>query len=39
MEKGGQGGCEQRSEIFVKIKKKWDGRGGGLYVNKEVKFF
>ena len=29
---GSQGGCEQRIEVFVKIKKKnWGGgRGGGL---------
>ena len=27
---GGQGGCEWRSEAFVKIqKKKWGGVGGG----------
>ena len=29
---GGQGGCEQRIEVFVKIKKKktfWGGRVGG----------
>ena len=26
---GGQGGCEQRSEVFVKIKKKWGGGSGG----------
>ena len=27
---GGQGGCERRSEVFVKIKKKkWGGGGGG----------
>ena len=26
---GGQGGCEQRIEVFVKIqKKKWGGGGG-----------
>ena len=27
---GGQGGCERRIEVFVKIKKKWGGgvRGG-----------
>ena len=27
---GGQGGCEQRSEVFVKIQKKKFLRGGGL---------
>ena len=26
---GGQGGCEQRSEVFVKIKKNGGGGGGG----------
>ena len=33
---GGQGGCEQRNEVFVKIQKKkifffffWGGGGGG----------
>ena len=26
---GSQGGCEQRIEVFVKIKKKIGGRGGG----------
>ena len=26
---GGQGRCEQRSEVFVKIKKKNVGGGGG----------
>ena len=27
---GGQGGCERRIEIFVKIQKKyWEGRGSG----------
>ena len=27
---GGQGRCEQRSEVFVKIQKKnWEGVGGG----------
>ena len=25
----GQGGCEQRIEVFVKIKKKWGGGGSG----------
>ena len=25
---GGQGGCELRSESFVKIQKKWGGGGG-----------
>ena len=32
-EEGGQGGCERRIEVFVKIKKKWGaggvGSGGG----------
>ena len=28
---GGQGGCERRSEAFVKIQKKnWGGQGGGV---------
>ena len=27
---GGQGGCERRIEVFVKIKKKWGVGGGGL---------
>ena len=45
---GGQGRCEQRSEVFVKNKKKCggggSGRGGGLLggvsvdVNEELKF-
>ena len=41
---GSQGGCEQRIEVFVKIKKKifgWVGLGGGgvrVDVNKELKF-
>ena len=26
---GGQGGCEQTSEVFVKIQKKFAGGGGG----------
>ena len=26
---GGHGRCEQRSEVFVKIKKKWGDRVGG----------
>ena len=42
----GQGGCEQRSEAFVKIKKKMGGRVGGggrvgwvrMDVDGEVKF-
>ena len=25
---GGQGGCERRIEVFVKIQKKWGGGGG-----------
>ena len=45
---GGQGGCEQRIEVFVKIQKKknWGGGGVGLGggggvrmdVNEELKF-
>ena len=42
---GSQGGCEQRIEVFVKIKKKkigWVGLGGGggvrVDVNEELKF-
>ena len=45
---GGQGGCEQRIEVFVKIKKKkkfgWGGGGGEsgwgvrVDVNEELKF-
>ena len=27
---GGQGGCEQRSEVIVKFKKKYFGGGGGV---------
>ena len=39
----GQGGCEGRIEVFVKIKKKNSGGGGGgggvrMDVNKEFKF-
>ena len=40
---GGQGGCERRIEVFVKIQKKklggrvWGG-GGGSDVNEELKF-
>ena len=46
----GQGGCERRIEVFVKIQKKWGGgwvRGGGVGlggggsgvdVNEELKF-
>ena len=26
---GGQGGCERRIEVFVKIQKKWGGVGSG----------
>ena len=42
---GSQGGCEQRIEVFVKIKKikfDWVGLGGGgvrVDVNEELKFF
>ena len=38
---GGQGGCERRIEVFVKIqKKKIEGGGGGFWVdvNEELKF-
>ena len=40
---GGQGGCEQRIEVFVKIPKKKIGGGVGLGVarvdlNEELKF-
>ena len=43
---GSQGGCEQRIEVFVKIKKKklagsgWGGGGGVVTVdvNEELKF-
>ena len=46
---GSQGGCEQRIEVFVKIKKKNGGEGGGgegsgfgggfrVDVNEELKF-
>ena len=38
---GGQGGCERRIEVFVKIpKKKWGGVPGGVRVdvNEELKF-
>ena len=46
---GGQGGCEQRIEVFVKIQKKnlgggggggwWEGSGGvRVDVNEELKF-
>ena len=44
---GGQGGCERRIEVFVKIQKKLGGRSGGgggrvggvrLDVNEELKF-
>ena len=41
---GGQGGCERRIEVFVKIKKKkfWGGWGSGwgvrVDVNEELKF-
>ena len=42
---GSQGGCAQRIEVFVKIKKKigWVGLGGGgggvrVDVNEELKF-
>ena len=42
---GGQGGCEQRTEVFVKIqiKKKyfffWGGGGVRVDMNQELKFF
>ena len=43
--RGGQVGCEQRIEVFVKIKKKKNGGGGGgrvwgvrVDVNVELKF-
>ena len=44
--RGSQGGCEQRIKIFVKIKKKMGGAGGGwvglggvrVDVNEELKF-
>ena len=46
---GGQGGCERRIEVFVKIQKKkfffWGGGGGGgggggvrVDLNEELKF-
>ena len=37
---GGQGGCERRIEVFVKLKKKknWGGGGVRVDVNKELKF-
>ena len=45
---GGQGGCERRIEVFVKIQKKklgggsggsgWGGGGGRMEVNEELKF-
>ena len=40
---GGQGGCERRIEVFVKIQKKNRGRGGRVLgvrvdVNEELKF-
>ena len=48
VELGGQGGCEQRIEVFVKIKKKilgggsgrgWGGGGGvRVDVTEELKF-
>ena len=30
VESRGQGGCERRSEVFVKIQKKSGGGGGGF---------
>ena len=43
--RGGQGGCDQRIEVFGKIQKKLGGGGGGLVggvvkvdVNEELKF-
>ena len=35
---GWTGGCEQRIEVFVKIKKKIGGMGGQGRCNREVKF-
>ena len=37
---GGHGRCEQRSEVFVKIreKKMLGGGGGSVDVNEELKF-
>ena len=36
---GGQGGCERRIEVFVKIQKKnWGGGGVRMDVNEELKF-
>ena len=37
---GGQGGCERRIEVFVKIQKKnfWGGGGVRVDVNEELKF-
>ena len=36
---GSKGGCEQRIEVFVKIKKKkWGGGGVRVDVNEELKF-
>ena len=37
MEWGGQGGCEQRIEVIVKMKKKsWRGSGWGGVVSVDV---
>ena len=33
---GGQGGCERRIEVFVKIQKKIGGGGGGGWVGVRV---
>ena len=34
---GGEGGCERRSEVILKIQKKYgDGGGGGVGVGREV---
>ena len=30
VELGGQGGCERRIEVFVKIQKKWGGGSGWM---------
>ena len=35
---GGQGGCERRIEVFVKIQKIWGGGGGGGSVAEGVRW-